>query len=47
MVTYFSAALLSIPSGIIIDKIGMRRYVTIFASLLLLAVQVILYLSTE
>lgn len=47
MVTYFSAALLSIPSGIVVDKIGMRRYVTIFASLILLAVQVILYLSTE
>ncbi len=47
MVTYFSAALLSIPSGMLVDKIGMRRYVSIFASFLLLSVQLILYFSTE
>ena len=47
MVTYFSAALLSIPSGLLIDKIGMRRYVSIFGSVLLLAVQLILYYSNE
>jgi MFS family permease len=47
MVTYFSAALLSIPSGMLIDKIGMRRYVSIFGSFLLLGVQLILYFSDE
>jgi hypothetical protein len=47
MVTYFSGALLSIPSGLFVDKIGMRRYVAIFGSFLLLGVQIILYFSTE
>ena len=47
MVTYFSAALLSLPSGLLIDKIGFRRYVTIFGSILLLLVQLILYCSNE
>jgi fucose permease len=47
MVTYFSAAILSIPSGLLIDKIGLRRYVSIFGSILLLAVQIILYYSNE
>jgi len=46
MITYFSAALLSVPSGILVDKIGMRRYICIFASILLLAVQLILFFST-
>jgi fucose permease len=46
MVTYFSAAILSIPSGLLLDKFGKRRYVTIFGSVILLAVQLILYLST-
>jgi hypothetical protein len=46
MITYFSGALLSIPSGWIVDKIGMRRYIAIFGSFILLAVQLILYFST-
>lgn len=47
MVTYFSGALFSVPSGILIDKIGMRRYICIFGSCLLLSVQLILYFATE
>jgi MFS family permease len=47
MVTYFSGALLSIPSGILIDKIGKRRYITIFGSVILLMVQLILYFSSS
>lgn len=47
MVTYFSAALISVPSGILVDKIGMRRYICIFASVLLLGVQLILFFCTE
>jgi len=45
MVTYFSAAILSLPSGLLIDKIGFRRYVTIFGSFILLMTQFILYFS--
>lgn len=47
MVTYFSAALMSIPSGLIVDRIGMRRYISIFGTVLLLAVQLILYFSNS
>lgn len=45
MVTYFSAALFSIPCGILIDKIGQRRYISILCAFLLLTVQLILYFS--
>jgi MFS family permease len=47
MCTYFSAALLSVPSGMIVDRIGMRRYISIFGSVLFLGVQLILYFATE
>lgn len=47
MVTYFSAAILSLPSGLLVDKIGFRRYISIFGSVMLLFVQLILYFSDE
>lgn len=45
MITYFSAAFFSIPCGILIDKIGQRRYISILCACLLLIVQLILYHS--
>lgn len=45
MCTYFSAALLSIPSGMFVDRIGMRRYISIFGAFLFLGVQLILYFA--
>jgi MFS family permease len=45
MITYFSAAFFSIPFGLLIDRIGKRRFISIFCAVLLLAVQLILYFS--
>jgi MFS family permease len=45
MVTYFAAAFFSIPCGILIDKIGLRRHISILCACLLLIVQLILYFS--
>ena len=45
MITYFSAAFFSIPIGMLIDRIGQRRYICILCAALILAVQLILYFA--
>jgi MFS family permease len=47
MVTYFAAAFFSIPIGLLIDKIGQRRIISMFCAILLLVVQLIIYFSDE